>query len=564
MNPANPPQSPSFQEDPHAFMQANAMAHLRGREFYRSQGWARFKFPLFFLLDLAVYAGLGWISSLLGGWTREAVSGHGLMALIEPFFFLIVFVSGIMYLLSSFNRNQVHRLPLIILSCFALSYAFVAGRNFELLTDPYTSSFALFFFHVKAVFFSIIAILLTCNDAFRVHYAVDGGKWGERHVAYFKPRSAKDVLAALEQGQFHLLNKLRTEGPNPQGHGYQSFTVLTVSTCPGHPGQPVYLHLKDVSMGGGALYTSRIHATMGKSWLPHVRLQEHDLRCLANLLPGLFVNWSDAPAELHQNQDNKILKTGQAIGAKNEHTPLGLPVGGPLSAESPQGSFIRALPPSDHRRLRWRFYPFMFSMVFSFAICLLSFSSLIRANQGRGQSADPLVATICFSIAAAAIMVGMFYLKIARRLVKNAIATRPSRLFLPDDADELYVLEESRTFEITKLIAEDVALVRVRPGLLQLELSRAQVHLLTRDLLALDIHKSSNNCIGLRISARFGDLPWEITLSPLKNSLFDKRKPLLRVTEAGKRMTEILRQQPTEPASARPLNQPASLSGHQK
>ena len=75
---------------------------------------------------------------------------------------------------------------------------------------------------------------------------------------------------------------------------FTSYTALTLSVPPdgnrdaGAGNGELYLHLKDVTLGGTPKFSKRIHRAFGHSRLHHVKLNDQDFAALRELLPELF------------------------------------------------------------------------------------------------------------------------------------------------------------------------------------------------------------------------------------------------------------------------------------
>ncbi len=528
--PASPVSSASGWSE---YVPPNAIPNLKGRPRLKRQGLARPAYALYFFVDLAIFAFIGYLCSLalralesgdFGNHPRSSM----LFRILLP---LVFYLLGNVYLIFSFDKFQVRRCWLILFLDVLFAHVFTLGCAAHWLPGLIDSAVQGDFRAISMIVLIILApwsLLfstwqITIHDGFRVHYNIDGGKWADRHCAYFKSIKAHDVLEALGRGDANTLAALRKPPPSAASHGWQNFTVLTLSTCPGHPEQPAYLHLKDVWIGGGPLATTRTHSTLGLSQLHHVQLLPEDVTRLYNLIPDMFDTWTDGRPEYLPASS---VSTGVAfasmkpVGPPNSDTPLGLPVGSPSVLESEDGfEFIRALPISERARIRfWGTLGvkatllavgtlFLGAFIMAWAMTVISSTEYHRLEGALSIAFLSFIA-ILFGVA-------LFHRQIRNRIFAKILSNRSCRLFGSDEIDTLVFVHEMQTLQKSIILADDVALVRMRPGVLELELSNAQVRL-RGERIKIDIYTPDKGLNAgnpyLRLSTEILGYPWEICL----------------------------------------------------
>lgn len=491
-------------------MTNHPLPNLSRRICYRPVGFAR---PVFVLYFLSVALSLGVAGVLCAMAEGKMPAACAVLAL--PVLFSLL---GAAFGAWTIRMGQVRRWWLVLVvtalwaACLVVTSAgpaavrLMATADERLITLVLLGFPALFFFHWLLIFYCICL-----NDGFRVHYPVDGGVWGEQEFVYFRPGTGREVVAALEAGDAAALDALRGPAAVLMAPAAQNFTVLTLSTCPADPQQSAYIHLKDCWLGGGPFLTGRIHATMGISRLHHVMISPEELAQLRAMLPGV----SDAGIG-KGGADQAPLEGAPARMA--ERLPIGLPSGAPAALTSAAGSSIQRVPREEERAFSQRPLAFLLlPIVLTFVGLVGVLTMLPPLSVEEGDRVLELLYTAGTMLGVSAILFAVVTFfsntELVRRGMRRDILARKGRLFDPAPIDLALTIEDSRAFERLKLVPDDIGLMRVEAGCIDIEAGRTRVHLAAEDV-ELSLHESGYGT-ALRIGADFGGVQWSITVSEL-------------------------------------------------
>lgn len=483
----------------------HSFPNLSRRICYRPVGLARPVFVLYFLSVALSLAVAGVLCAM-----AESILPAPIAGVMLPLF---VSIAGGIFGAWTIRLGQVHRWWLVLIvagfwaACVMVTSAGPLAVRLLSTTDERWLTLLLLGFPALFVAHWLVIFLLCLNDGFRVHYPVERGMWAEQESFYFRAGSGHAVVAALESGDAAALQALRGPAPVVMAPAWQNYTVLTLSTCPADPRQPAYIHLKDCWLGGGPFLTSRVHATTGMTRLHHVMISPEEAARLRTMVSAS--SGSEAPG------------AGPLEGAPArlaERLPIGLPSGVPAVLTSVAGSSIQRVPRDEERSFSQRPLGLLLLPV------MLSVSGLtgivLSVPTRSGEEADRVLQFLAIAgvvTGVAALLFGLITFfantELVRRGMRRDILARKGRLFDPAPRDMALCIEDSRTFQRLKVVPDDLGLMRISAGCIDIETGRTRVHLAAEDV-ELSLHESPHGT-ALRIGADLDGVQWSITVSEL-------------------------------------------------
>jgi hypothetical protein len=214
------------------------------------------------------------------------------------------------------------------------------------------------------------------------------------------------------------------------------------------------------------------------------------------------------------------------------HPSIGLPADAPDKLETPNGSFVRVLPESEHIPL-YGTGRTMGRIIVCLVIAFFVFVAVINAlGFILPEFAVSNEATATFLISAfigdfllllvPVILLVLFEPRYRSTSMPKLLSWRSSRLFGPGDVSGIMSFLHGDTWRADKETVDDFALFRIGEGFLEFESSRAQVRIAAEDLSIFVPEEGSF----LLVQARFGDLRWSVVAKYIE--FFEWRRPLDR------------------------------------
>lgn len=223
---------------------------------------------------------------------------------------------------------------------------------------------------------------------------------------------------------------------------------------------------------------------------------------------------------------------------------IGLPEDAPERLTTPAGSFVEMLPREEWRPLRAASFALRLSffpmLLVGLLVVTLGEAALRVYDDGNGPEwarvAGGALVALAAGVVFLCIALALFNQRVRRWGLFRLIRARPGIRFRPDRGSVIAAVEDAGTFEVTKMLPDDNAVIHLSREGIDMEMSRARVHLASRDIrLAVE---AEGNQTGVNLSAELEGWTWAITLvldgmliglSPVPNWRGVTRKFLERV-----------------------------------
>lgn len=223
---------------------------------------------------------------------------------------------------------------------------------------------------------------------------------------------------------------------------------------------------------------------------------------------------------------------------------IGFGEGAPGEVKWSEGSYVR--PVELHERRNWRPYALVFLVGWFGLICIAGVLLAARRQAGRpeagGMDILDLASVLCMLFG---FTLCVFSGHLSKLILIRSARSRPNRLFEPNWECIYVLIESSGSFDKVKLLTEDVGLLNVYTGALEIEMTGYRARLAADDV-SVGIHGVAK-ASGVQLLCDLGEWPWEVTLvAPFqaRNILMagnpnKKAKWLLKRIESGLAKSEL-------------------------
>lgn len=175
-------------------------------------------------------------------------------------------------------------------------------------------------------------------------------------------------------------------------------------------------------------------------------------------------------------------------------------------------SWVVPVPPSDRRDCRGVQIAVVVIFFLLFVLSVVIFQVGMKLAKQYGF--PPMVPIV---ISGALIPIGLGFGFFGSYLVKGAMVrrlrSRSDLLFEPGRESIFVGIENAFTFDKQKLTADDFGLLRITPGLIQLEMTTHRAQFLLEDVAVTVVHANKNS-VGVRLTSRGDPFLWSVVLSP--------------------------------------------------
>ena len=201
----------------------------------------------------------------------------------------------------------------------------------------------------------------------------------------------------------------------------------------------------------------------------------------------------------------------------NKDCHIGFNSGGPEEVVWSESSFIRPVRPSDQINMRKVCGIYYIIIIVSFALSFVIFFSgmLIKKylpDLQLSETVNIFSAFFIFFAILLSIISGYFLKSVMLRNIQN----RSELLFKPEKECIFAGLENTFTYDKRKLAADDFGLLRLRSGMLQLEMEKYRAQFNAADLFVSLLH-TGKNIAGVRLTFNHAHQSWSVVLTPLGN-----------------------------------------------
>ena len=225
----------------------------------------------------------------------------------------------------------------------------------------------------------------------------------------------------------------------------------------------------------------------------------------------------------------------------NTDCHVGFNQGTPEEVVWSESSFIRPVHPTDQRNMRKVCAKYYITTIALFILSFIVFFSGMLVGKYFHDLQLPetfhvLPAFFLFPAILLSMMSKYFFRRVMIRNTKN----RSGLLFDPDKECIFVGIENAFTYDKRKLTADDFGLLRLGPGIVQLEMEKYRAQFNVADLCASLLH-TGKNIAGVRLTLNHDLHSWSVVLAPMENlggfteiSSVKKSKRLLSILiEAG-------------------------------
>lgn len=200
---------------------------------------------------------------------------------------------------------------------------------------------------------------------------------------------------------------------------------------------------------------------------------------------------------------------------------IGLPEGAPLEVKWPNNSFLKPVEMFEEFNLR----PYV--LLLSFCWMPLIIAGLIILKWHKPSTEGSEIDKLSF-VGVCVILVGVadlfFHGHLLKYILIRKVGRRQGRLFEPDWKSIFVHIEDSKTFNKIKLIANDFGLLRAHNGYIDIEMMNHRAHLANKDV-SVSIHSLAGEkkgrkkgISGVQLACKMGEWPWAVTLvAPVQN-----------------------------------------------
>jgi hypothetical protein len=216
---------------------------------------------------------------------------------------------------------------------------------------------------------------------------------------------------------------------------------------------------------------------------------------------------------------------------------IGLPEGAPLEVKWSNKSFLKPVEQFEEFNLQ----PYVLFLSFCWIPLILIGLVILQLHEPSVSNPDKLkIAAMSMIIAGAADL--FLHGHLLKYILIHKIRRRQGRLFEPDWKSVFVHIEDSKTFNKMKLIANDFGLLRAHNGYIDIEMTNHRAHLANKDV-SVSIHSladkekdSKKGISGVQLVTKTGQWSWAVTLiAPVQNWNF------LLGASNNKRATWLLR-----------------------
>ena len=175
-------------------------------------------------------------------------------------------------------------------------------------------------------------------------------------------------------------------------------------------------------------------------------------------------------------------------------------------------SWVVPVPPSDRRDCRGVqiFAVVLFFLLFVLSVIIFQVGMKLASRYGFSQMLPIVISGVLIPIG---LGFGIFSSYLVKGALVRRLRSRSDLLFEPGRESIFVGIENAFTFDKQKLTADDFGLLRITPGLIQLEMTKHRAQFLLEDVAVTVVHANKNS-VGVRLTSRSEPFLWSVVLSP--------------------------------------------------
>ena len=180
-------------------------------------------------------------------------------------------------------------------------------------------------------------------------------------------------------------------------------------------------------------------------------------------------------------------------------------------------SFICPVYPRDQRNMRKVYVRYYISIIALFVLSFaVFFLSMLIGKYLPDLNLPEIVNVLPGLFLIPAVLLSLMSKYVLKKVMIRNIKSRSELLFEPDRECIFVGIENAFTYDKRKLTADDFGLLRLGPGLLQLEMEKYRAQFNVADMRVSILH-TGKNIAGVLLSFNHDLWPWSVVLTPMEN-----------------------------------------------
>jgi Zn-dependent protease len=182
-----------------------------------------------------------------------------------------------------------------------------------------------------------------------------------------------------------------------------------------------------------------------------------------------------------------------------------------------ESSFIRPVHPGDQRNIRKVCAGYYIGIIALFVLsCVVFFLDMLIGKYFPDLHLPKIINVLPAFFLIPAVLLSLMAKFFLKKVTIRNIESRGELLFQPDRGCIFVGIESAFTYDKRKLTADDFGLLRLEPGILQMEMEKYRAQFDLADMRVSLLH-TGKNIAGVLLSLNHDLWPWSVVFTPLEN-----------------------------------------------